>query len=70
MIECQSPGHARTAIVPHDRKALEAQPLHQLELVLCHRALGVCGVCLVGHRLGAVPVLAQRFTVVCPDLRG
>ena len=46
MIERQAVRHAAATVVADDGEALEAEVLHQLDLVLRHGALGIVAVVL------------------------
>ena len=59
MLHREAPRHPRAAVVADDRKALEAERAHHLDLILRHRALRVVRVVLAVRRLAAVAVAAQ-----------
>jgi hypothetical protein len=59
MVECHSTRDAPAAIVPYDRKLVEAELTHHLDLVLSHRAFGIASVILATRRFAAVAISAQ-----------
>src|SRR5512139_3367131 len=59
MIERQAVRDARAAIVAEHRETLEAEMLHDLDLVERHRALRIETVLVVARDLAAVAVTAQ-----------
>jgi hypothetical protein len=59
MIEGKAVRHAAAAIMPHDRKAVEAVVLHEVDGILCHRPLRIVDVFFTILGLAAVPVAPQ-----------
>ena len=59
MVERQPVRHAAAAVMTHDGKPVEAEMLHQIDLVLRHGALGIVDVVLAVLGLAAVAVAAQ-----------
>ena len=59
VVEREAMRNAAAAIVSHHREAVEAEMLHQLDLVLRHGALGIVDVLLAICRLAAVAIAAQ-----------
>ena len=52
-------GYACAAIMGNDVEALEPKPMHQCNLITCHRALGIGNMFRIAGWLGRVAVSTQ-----------